>query len=68
MSKKLRLNKDTLRTLGRSELAAANGASWVCPVSNLLKCTEKCGSGGARATLNQCLTAPCFVTDPTSKV
>ena len=61
--KKLRLGKETVRALGRDELAQVAGGSWYCPVSNLLKCTDKCGTGGVSKT--SCLTCGETVTCPT---
>jgi hypothetical protein len=52
--KKLRLGKETVRVLGRDQLAQAAGASIYFCASAYLKCTAKCGTGGVSQTT--CLT------------
>ena len=65
MKKKLRLNKETVRSLGRTELDQVAGASYLC-LSAMLKCTAKCGTGGvSQATCLGCDTAVCPTGDTT---
>jgi hypothetical protein len=61
--KKLRLGKETLRSMGREELGHVAGASYIC-LSALLKCTAKCGTGGVSKTT--CLTCDTDTTETTS--